>query len=164
MASTSVSGIASAAPIAAWAIFGRRLGAALIIIGMLPAASPATTHIDVKFDDVRNANGLIRACLTREPRYFPHCEKDPAAHKLSIPAANGAKLSFADVAPGDYAISVLHDENSDGKVNTSLGIPREGVGFSRSPRLRFSAPKFPDVRFAVGAQPVAMDIRLQYFL
>lgn len=132
---------------------------------MLPAAAPpATTSVAVKFEDVRNSNGLIRACLTRDPRFFPHCEKDPDARKLSIPASNGATLSFADVAPGEYAIAVLHDENRDGKVNTSLGIPREGVGFSRSPRLRFSAPKFADVRFAVGTAPVLQDIRLQYFL
>ncbi len=135
-----------------------------MIVGMLPAAAPSTTRVDVKFEEVRNATGLIRACLTREPRFFPHCEQDPAAHKLSIPAGPGAKLSFPDVAPGDYAISVLHDENRDGKVNTRFGIPREGVGFSRSPHLRFSAPKFPDVRFPVGAQPVSLDIRLQYFL
>lgn len=125
---------------------------------------PGTTHVEVTFEDVRNSNGLIRACLTRNPGFFPHCEKDPDARKLSIPASNGATLSFVDVAPGEYAISVLHDENRDGKVNTSLGIPREGVGFSRSPRLKFSAPKFADVRFAVGAEPVVQDIRLQYFL
>ena len=131
---------------------------------MLPAAAPQTTRVEVKFEDVRNSTGLIRVCMTREPRFFPHCEKDPQARKLSIPASNGATLNFADVAPGEYAISVLHDENRDGKLNTSLGIPREGVGFSRSPRLRFSAPKFADVRFAVGAGPVTQDIRLQYFL
>ena len=164
MASISVSGTGFAAPMPAWVILGRRLGAALIIVGMLPAAAPPTTHVDVKFDEVRNSTGLIRACLTREPRYFPHCENDPAAHKLSVPAGPDARLSFADVAPGEYAIAALHDENGDGKVNTRLGIPREGVGFSRSPRLRFSAPKFGDVRFPVAAEPVTMDIRLQYFL
>jgi uncharacterized protein (DUF2141 family) len=112
---------------------------------MLPAAAPTTppsTHVDVTFEAVRNSKGLIRACMTREPRYFPHCEVDPAAHKLSIPAAPGTTLSFPDVAPGDYAIAALHDENKDGKVNMALGIPREGVGFSRSPRVKFSAPKF----------------------
>lgn len=134
-----------------------------MIVGMLPAAAP-TTHVDVKFEQVRNAKGLIRACLTREPRYFPHCEADPAAHKLSIPAAPGATLSFTNVPPGDYAIAALHDENQDGKVNMALGIPREGVGFSRSPRLKFSAPKFAAVRFPVAAEPVTMAIRLQYFL
>jgi uncharacterized protein (DUF2141 family) len=131
---------------------------------MLPAAAPSTTHVDVRFEDVRNSTGLIHACLTREPRYFPHCEVDPAAHKLSVPAAPGAMLSFTDVEPGEYAIAALHDENRDGKVNFRFGIPREGVGFSRNPRVRLSAPKFAAARFPIGAEPVSMDIRLQYFL
>jgi uncharacterized protein (DUF2141 family) len=135
-----------------------------MIVGMLPAAAPSTTHVDVHFEEIRNSKGLIRACLTSEPRYFPHCDRDPAAHKLSTPATPGARLSFAGVAPGDYAIAALHDENKDGKVNTRLGIPREGIGFSRSPRVKFRAPKFAEVRFPVGGEPVALAIRLQYFL
>lgn len=143
----------------------RRFGAALMIVAMLPAAAPSQgTEVDVRFDNVRNNKGLIRACLTREPRYFPHCERDPRSHKLSIAAAEGATLSFTGVSPGDYAIAALHDENEDGKPNMSLGIPREGVGFSRNPTIRFSAPKFAEVRFPVGAAPVAQQIRLRYFL
>jgi uncharacterized protein (DUF2141 family) len=164
---TSGSGTGSAEPTGAWATFGlalgRRLGAALMIVAFLPAAAP-TTHVNVTFDEVRNATGLIRACLTRDPRFFPHCEKDPAAYKLSIPAAPGATLSFAGVIPGDYAIAALHDENRDGRMNKRLGIPREGIGFSRSPRVKFGPPAFAAVRFPVGAEPVALDIRLQYFL
>ena len=147
----------------AWAILGRRLGAALIIVGMLPAAAPSTTQVDVQFEDVRNANGLIRACLTREPRYFPHCEDDPAARKLSIPAGPGVALSFRDVAPGDYAIAALHDENRDGRMNTRIGIPREGVGFSNNPVIRMSAPKFAAARFAVGNAAVVETVRMKYF-
>jgi uncharacterized protein (DUF2141 family) len=164
MASISVSGTGSAALIPVWAILGRRLGAALIIVGMLPAAAPSTTQVDVTFESVRNAKGLIRACLTRDPLHFPHCDADPAARKLSIPAAAGAKLSFHDVAPGDYAISALHDENRDGKLNTRIGIPREGFGFSNNPVVRMSAPKFKAARFVVGAAAVSETIRLQYFL
>lgn len=164
MAFISVSGIGSATLIPAWAILGRRLGAALIIVGMLPAAAPSTTQVDVTFEAVRNTKGLIRACLTREARYFPHCDADPAARKLSIPAAPGAKLSFHDVASGDYAISALHDENSDGKMNTRIGIPREGFGFSNNPVVRMGPPKFGAVRFAVGVAAISETIRMQYFL
>ena len=134
---------------------------------MLPAAISAptpTTHVDVRFDAVRSSNGLIRACLTHNPAYFPWCDKDPQAHKLSIPAAPGASLSFADVGPGDYAIAVLHDENRNGKMDKLLGLPREGIGFSRNPVIRTGPPAFGAVEFPVGAQPVAETIRMQYFL
>jgi len=40
---------------------------------------------------------------------------------------------FPGVAPGRYAVSVFHDENSNGKMDTNfIGIPREGVGASNN--------------------------------
>jgi uncharacterized protein (DUF2141 family) len=36
------------------------------------------------------------------------------------------------VTPGDYAISVFHDENSNGKLDRNfMGMPKEGVGIKR---------------------------------
>jgi uncharacterized protein (DUF2141 family) len=45
-----------------------------------------------------------------------------------------------------------------------FGVPREGVGFSRNPRLIFGPPSFADARFPVAAQPVEEIVRLKYFL
>ena len=38
-----------------------------------------------------------------------------------------------DLKPGTYAVSVVHDENNDGKMNQVMGFgpPKEGVGTSR---------------------------------
>lgn len=101
----------------AWAILGRRLGAALIIVGMLPAAAPTS-----------------RA----------------AAPSFPIP-------------PGAYAIAALHDENRDGKMNMTIGIPREGVGFSNNPVIGMSAPKFSAARVAVGNATIVETVRMEYF-
>jgi uncharacterized protein (DUF2141 family) len=46
---------------------------------------------------------------------------------LAIPA----RCDFGDIPPGTYAIAVIHDENSHGKLDTNrLGVPTEGYGFS----------------------------------
>lgn len=129
-----------------------------------PVPPPGHTGIDVRFEGLRSSRGLLRACLTREPRFFPHCEKDPAALKASIAAGAHAHMRFEDVAPGNYALMVLHDENGNARVDTMLGIPREGVGFSRNPALRMGPPAFEAVRFPVGQEPVEQMIRLKYFL
>jgi uncharacterized protein (DUF2141 family) len=68
------------------------------------------------------------------------------------------------VPPGDYALLVLHDENGNNKVDTMLGIPREGVGFSRNPRLMFGPPRFEAVRIHIPAGASETDVKLQYFL
>ena len=127
-----------------------------------------SNEVDVRFEGLRSTKGMIRACLTREPKFFPHCEKDPASYKQSVAARTGALLVFSDVAPGDYALTVLHDENQNFRADMMLGIPREGVGFSRNPALIMGPPKFDAVRFRVPAsnagERVAQVVRLKYFL
>lgn len=134
-------------------------------MALLPGAGGAGADVGVSLEGVRSARGLLRVCLTRDPGHFPHCEKDPASHKQSIPAQEPlARLIFGGVAAGDYALVVLHDENGNGKVDTMLGIPREGVGFSNNPAIRTGPPKFAAARFHVGEAAVAETIRLKYFL
>ena len=42
-----------------------------------------------------------------------------------------ARCNFLDIAPGTYALAVIHDKNMDGKLATNfLGVPTEGYGFS----------------------------------
>lgn len=42
---------------------------------------------------------------------------------------------FENLAPGTYAIRLMHDENGNGKLDTNLfGIPKEGWGHSNNPR------------------------------
>jgi uncharacterized protein (DUF2141 family) len=132
-----------------------------------PAAHrPGTSEasLTVSFTNLRSAKGMLRACLTRDARFFPNCEKDPHAIRESTAATADARLSFPNVASGDYALSVLHDENANARADMLMGIPREGVGFSRNPRLRFGPPKFEAARFRIGTGDVAQEIRLQYFL
>jgi uncharacterized protein (DUF2141 family) len=118
----------------------------------------------VSFEGLRSAKGLMRVCLTRNPHFFPDCDKDPAAFKASVAAGPDAHLRIPDVPGGDYALSVLHDENSNARADMLLGIPREGVGFSENPRLLFSAPKFAAARFHIGSLDVTKQVRIRYFL
>jgi uncharacterized protein (DUF2141 family) len=130
----------------------------------VPAVA-AMGALDVHFEGLRSAKGYLRACLTRNPSYFPKCEKDPASFKVSIAAGPTAHIAFGDVPPGDYALLVLHDENGNNKVDTMLGIPREGVGFSRNPRLMFGPPRFDAVRIHIPAGAASeTGVKLQYFL
>jgi len=65
---------------------------------------------------------------------------------------------------GDYAISLFHDENANGKLDTVMMIPKEGFGFSRDARVVFGPPRFAAAAFRVGSAPLSQHIRLRYFL
>lgn len=128
-----------------------------------PPITP-TGEVDVHFEGLRSYKGMIRACLTRDPAFFPHCENDPKSYKASTNASASAVIRFADLTPGDYALTVLHDENQNFRADMLFGIPREGVGFSRNPVLRFGPPAFNAVRFAVTTTAAAQTVRMKYFL
>ena len=102
--------------------------------------------------------------MTRDPAHFPGCDDDPDARHLTAPATAAGHLSFDGLPSGGYAVSLFHDENGNGKLDTFVGIPREGVGFSRNPALMFGPPKFNAARFAVGGGDVGEAVKVRYFL
>ncbi|MFD2135032.1 DUF2141 domain-containing protein [Novosphingobium resinovorum] len=113
------------------------------------ATAPQNTDVSVSVTDMRSAKGQVLACLTTRPDAFPDCEKDPQARKLTVPAASDLHLDFGAVPQGRYAVSLIHDENGNGKLDTRLMIPREGYGFSRDAPVRMGPPKFAQAAFDV---------------
>ncbi|MCP1468398.1 uncharacterized protein (DUF2141 family) [Sphingobium sp. OAS761] len=138
--------------------------ALLALAGLTAAASPdASQHVALGLTGLRSTKGQILICVTRSPAYFPDCSKDPDKRHMAVATTDGP-LDLGRLAPGAYAIAIIHDENGNGKLDTFMGIPREGVGFSRNPVLRFGAPSFRAASFPVAGAPVEQDIRVKYFL
>lgn len=61
------------------------------------------------------------------------------------PAAARTVLVYRNLQPGRYALSLFHDENGNGKLDSNIaGIPSERYGFSRDARGRMGPPTFAD--------------------
>lgn len=140
-----------------------RAGGLTLLVPLLLGAAPLGQPLIMALEGLRSTKGQILVCVTRVPRYFPDCSDDPDKRHFAV-AARGGAVTIGNVTPGDYAIAIVHDENGNGKLDTFAGIPREGVGFSRNPVLRFGAPSFRSASFAVAGAPVEQDIRVKYFL
>ncbi|PYX86102.1 MAG: hypothetical protein DMG68_16495, partial [Acidobacteria bacterium] len=67
-----------------------------------------------------NDKGQVRCALFSSASDFPkHADKAVARSKVLI--SNGqAVCNFSGVTPGRYAVSVFHDENSNGKLATNF--------------------------------------------
>ena len=128
---------------------------------MLLGASAPTTSLDIAVSGLRSAKGMIRVCLTADPANFPGCVDDRHAITRSVPA-NQPDIRILGLAPGNYAAAVIHDENSNAKLDTFAGIPREGFGFSRNPRIGFGPPRFSSAAFAVGGVAETQRISMRY--
>ena len=122
----------------------------------------APSSLDVSIVGLRNLNGNILICLTANAGAFPNCKADVLARKLIVPAAKAGSVRFADLAPGAYALSLIHDENANGKLDMVLMIPREGFGFSGNPAVVFGPPKFAAARFGVGLGGNVQAVKVKY--
>ena len=139
------------------------LGCAAAIAGF--AAPAAAGSVTITVTDLRNSDGVVRACMTTVESVFPRCIRDPKSHRTVVRAANTITIRFDNVEPGDYAIALLHDENEDGKANRVLGMaPKEGYGFSRDAPVRMAPPDWDDAVFTVGTGAQRMTIKMRYFL
>lgn len=138
------------------------------IAGLLATSAAMSANdgvsIDVTITGLRNEKGLLLICLTANPKAWPDCSKDPDAHKRRIHAANLASVEFTGVSAGHYAVSLVHDENSNGKLDTAIMIPKEGFGFSRNPSVTFGPPKFKSAQFTVGAADISQTVKMKYML
>lgn len=63
---------------------------------------------------------------------------------------NRAKMIVENLPEGEYAISFVHDENNNKKLDTNfLGIPSEEYGCSNNAKGFMGPPKYDDAKFIV---------------
>ena len=140
------------------------LAASTLLIGAADGGTATAGSVTATVTGLRSSQGKIMACLTAMPRAFPKCESDPHARSLILPAAPTIELDFGRVPSGRYAISLIHDENANGRLDTRLIIPREGFGFSRNAPVRMGPPSFDAAAFRVESGEAHLAIRMRYLL
>lgn len=143
--------------------------ASFLLVGPAPLlaegeeVAPKNTIV-VSVSKVRNAKGQIGCNLFSKPDAFPN-DSNSADKSLWTKINSGKALcTFKDVKPGTYAVSVLHDEDKNGKMNTkSFGRPDEGWGVSdNAPAERFGPPKYDAAKFKYEGGTKSLSIDLIY--
>jgi uncharacterized protein (DUF2141 family) len=105
---------------------------------------------------IENDQGEIACLLFQEDEGFPS-RFDEAATRVSYPAVAGMlTCTFPNVEPGRYAVSVVHDENVNNKVDASfLGTSKEPWGVTNNVRPERRSPRFSEAAIWVSATQVA---------
>lgn len=126
----------------------------------LGAAEAASATVEITVTDIREAKGTIRMSLCPEAQFLKDCPYSGSA-PAKVPQAT---VVIQNVPPGVYAAQGFHDVNDSHEVErTLLGVPEEGVAFSRNPSYFFAPPEFKDTAFTVGPQGTRITVRLRYF-
>ncbi len=59
-----------------------------------------------------------------------------------------ATIMFKNIDAGEYAVSFIHDENKNNKMDTNFfGIPKEDYGCSNNAKNFLGPPKYEDAKF-----------------
>jgi uncharacterized protein (DUF2141 family) len=117
--------------------------------GEAAAEAKPLDAIVVEILGLQNDDGQIGCRIFSKEDGFPD-KKDKADEQLySKPKSKNGSCTFSGYKPGTYAISVMHDLDSSGDLQTSLvGRPPEPWGVSNDvPARRFGPPLYKDCTF-----------------
>jgi uncharacterized protein (DUF2141 family) len=134
--------------------------ASITVAGSASADKPG--RLTVRVHGMRNSEGQALCALFDKADGFPESEHALKGTRAKVTQGR-ASCTFAEVKPGVYAVATFHDEDGDGSMDTILGIPTEGFGFSNNAKpSTFGPPSFKKAAFRMGKGHRAVSIKMLY--
>ena len=129
-----------------------------------PATEPAKlARLTITVKDIRNRKGQLIFGVFKSADGFPKVQGKSVDWQVKDVAGKTATFT-ADLPPGKYGASVLHDENRSGDMDKNLaGIPTEGYGVTNNPKPAFRAATFKEATFTLPPEGASLTISIQYF-
>ncbi len=133
------------------------LAAALALA--LPAAAQAGT-VTLDLTGLRAGGTLYVQLQTRDQ--FLGSER-AAGRLIRVPQPGTLRVELGDVPPGDYAVSVWHDQNDNRRmeIDPSQGQAVDGWAMLNGAVLR-ARPEFDQVKLSVSAAGAQVPLELRY--
>lgn len=109
--------------------------------------------IIVKMSGFSSSEGMATIQLHNIPEAYPTIP-EKAFKTISVKITKRlAEAVFENIPYGKYAISVYHDEDGDGELDTNfIGIPSEDVAASNGAKGSFGPPSFQEAAFDVNSK------------
>jgi uncharacterized protein (DUF2141 family) len=111
----------------------------LLLAGIESLAGDNQGRLVVKVTNLGDLKGQVMVGLFDKEDNFL---KEPIKGVSAKATAEGQELVFENLPYGEYAVSVIHDENENGELDTFLVIPTEPYGFSNNVMGKFGPPSF----------------------
>lgn len=121
------------------------IACALLLFGIEDNNSVSESHsLTITVQNLRSLNGELEIGLYNNAEKFPKVGETFKMVRLRV---NKLEMTyeFTNLKPGNYAICIYHDENSNKTCDKNIiGIPVEGYAFSNNIKPKLSAPSFKD--------------------
>ena len=121
-----------------------------------------TGTVNVEISEINAAKGLMSIGLYSDEKGFPDKGKEYKGKDVEV-TGQTLVYTFKDVPIGTYAIAIIHDTNSNGKLDKNfLGIPKEGYAFSNNVfGVLGLPPVFKDASFKLAGNKT-VKIKIEY--
>ena len=129
----------------------------LIALATFATGNGQDNTLKVTVNNFKNTEGKVHVTLFDSEASFLQKGEQKI---IEIKDKKSVQVVFQNVAKGTYAISIIHDENDNGELDTMVfGIPTEDYGFSNNAKGQFGPPAYEDCTFEVsGDKEVVIDI------
>ena len=126
-------------------------------------APMAASGIRITIHSLRNDEGTVLLSMFKSADGYPGKNEKAVRQAKGKVKGGTCEIILENVPAGTYAISILHDENNNGKMDTkAFGIPKEGYGASNDAKATFGPPSFADAKFE-HQQETPLRIKMRYF-
>jgi len=117
-------------------------------------------QVIVNIEGLKSDKGeLILALFNNEDSYL---KEDFIHKKVKVDNTGNTIVTFDDLPVGEYSVSVIHDENENGKLDKNVvGIPKESFGFSNVSLGWFGPPSYENTKFTLSSEKVEVTVKLK---
>jgi len=128
----------------------------LVLTSVITFAQQSTISVEVT--NIKSNEGNILVGLFDSEKNF----LNSSLKSNKVKAKEGEiNVSFENVPAGTYSVSVIHDENDNGELDSNfLGIPNEPYGISMDGKNMFGPPSYEKAKFELSDKAVNLTISL----
>ena len=140
--------------------------AALIVTCLIaPApsgAQEAKGSLRITITGIESDDGSINVALVNSEDLFLSKTEAPFRSAIAMIENQTVEVVFGELPHGDYTISVFHDENDNGELDSGfMGRPKEPYGFSNDARGKLGPPSYDDAVFSLDIDDLSLEIMVK---
>ncbi len=135
----------------------------LVSFGLLSFVEKESYSLTISVTELKNSRGVVMFFLYNEEGSIPDKHLNKYYKKgVVIIEKEVATITFDNISEGKYAVSIIHDENNNAKVDKRFILPIEGVGFSKYQSINLrNRPSFSKASFELNTD-LGIDIKTIY--
>jgi len=124
----------------------------------LVLAQSERSKLVVTINGIPTQEGQMIVALHDTEENFP---KSPILKYFGMIENGISIVEFTNVEYGNYAVTVIHDLNKNGKMDFNwFHIPSENAAASKNAKGFMGPPKFNDAKFSIHKREIYIDIEL----